>query len=52
MPGSKEGGLCSWGELQFVVGLEGKELRLGDRLYYTEPAFTSTVEGEGERILL
>ena len=28
--------------------VEGKELRLGDRLYYTEPAFTSTVEGKGE----
>ena len=28
--------------------VEGKELRLGARLYYTEPAFTSTVEGEGE----
>lgn len=36
------------GKATICSRVEGKELRLGARLYYTEPAFTSTVEGEGE----
>ncbi|XP_007446873.1 PREDICTED: mitochondrial inner membrane protease subunit 2-like [Lipotes vexillifer] len=29
----------------FVVGVEGKEIRLGHRIFYIEPAFSFRVEG-------